>query len=126
MRRLMIAAILSLFATLTLNGQMFETVQRDAAQARLTTLLQSLAAGTLATTSAGDANGDAAVTVADIFYLINFLFSGGPPPVALAAGGFTWQGPWSNTTTYAVNDVVSFAGSSYISVAASNSGNQPD
>ncbi len=59
-------------------------------------------------------------SVADIFYLINFLFTGGPPPVALAGGGFTWQGAWSNTTTYAVNDVVSFNGSSYISITASN------
>jgi hypothetical protein len=29
----------------------------------------------------GDINGDGSVTVADIFYLINFLFAGGPPPV---------------------------------------------
>lgn len=28
---------------------------------------------------AGDANGDAAVTVGDVFYLINHLFAGGPP-----------------------------------------------
>jgi hypothetical protein len=31
-------------------------------------------------TVAGDANGDGALTVADIFYLINFLLGGGPPP----------------------------------------------
>ena len=29
----------------------------------------------------GDANGDGQVNVGDIFYLINFLFTGGPPPV---------------------------------------------
>jgi hypothetical protein len=28
----------------------------------------------------GDANGDGQVTVADVFYVINFLFSGGPAP----------------------------------------------
>jgi len=32
--------------------------------------------------SAGDANGDNSVTAADIFYLINFLFAGGPAPAA--------------------------------------------
>jgi streptogramin lyase len=29
----------------------------------------------------GDANGDGAVNVADVFYMINFLFAGGTPPV---------------------------------------------
>ncbi len=28
----------------------------------------------------GDVSGDGAVTVADVFYLINFLFAGGPAP----------------------------------------------
>ena len=27
-----------------------------------------------------DPNGDGAVTVADVFYLINYLFAGGSPP----------------------------------------------
>ena len=31
--------------------------------------------------SGGDANGDGAVGPADVFYLINFLFAAGPPPV---------------------------------------------
>ncbi len=35
----------------------------------------------------GDANGDGNVTVADVFYLINFLFSGGPNPVSGDANG---------------------------------------
>ena len=30
----------------------------------------------------GDANGDGLVNAADIFYLISFLFTGGPAPVA--------------------------------------------
>jgi hypothetical protein len=29
----------------------------------------------------GDVNGDGAVNVADVFYLINYLFAGGPPPL---------------------------------------------
>jgi hypothetical protein len=28
----------------------------------------------------GDANGDGVVDIADVFFLINFLFAGGPPP----------------------------------------------
>ncbi len=35
-------------------------------------------------TTAGDANGDGAYGVADIFYLINFFFSDGPPPAGNA------------------------------------------
>lgn len=34
----------------------------------------------------GDANGDTAVSVADVFYLINNLFAGGPPPTASCGG----------------------------------------
>ena len=41
------------------------------------------------------------------------------PPVS-------FQGAWSNTTTYAVGDTVSFNNSSYISLAAGNLGFQPD
>src|SRR5206468_308419 len=32
----------------------------------------------------GDANGDGVVNVADVFYLINYLFTSGPPPVGPA------------------------------------------
>jgi Dockerin type I domain len=32
----------------------------------------------------GDANGDGSVNVADVFYLINYLFAGGPAPVCTA------------------------------------------
>ena len=34
----------------------------------------------------GDANGDAAVNLADAVYVINYVFKGGPPPDPLAAG----------------------------------------
>ncbi len=39
--------------------------------------------GLCATVIKGDANGDGATTVADIFYLINSLFIGGPAPIGL-------------------------------------------
>lgn len=32
----------------------------------------------------GDANGDGSVTVADVFFIINYLFVNGPPPVGPA------------------------------------------
>ena len=35
----------------------------------------------------GDTNGDGTVSVPDIFYLINYVFAGGPPPVAGDANG---------------------------------------
>jgi len=38
----------------------------------------------------------------------------------------TFQGVWSNATTYAIGDAVFYSGSSYISIAASNLGFQPD
>jgi hypothetical protein len=47
------------------------------------TFVGSLGTGILgisAISSRGDVNGDGAVSVADVFYLINFLFAGGPPP----------------------------------------------
>jgi len=34
----------------------------------------------------GDANGDGNVTVADLVYLLNYLFKLGPPPDPLSAG----------------------------------------
>src|SRR5437762_4791977 len=117
-------AVVLFFCALPLFAATSE--ERAVAQARLNALVNSLSVGNLATASAGDANGDGSVSVADIFYLVNFLFTSGPPPVTLAAGGFTWQGAWSNGTTYAVNDVVSFNGSSYVSVTASNLAHQPD
>ena len=92
-----LAAILILWA-LPLFGA--NSDGRAVAQSRLNILLDSLRAGTLATTgSAGDANGDGLVSVADIFYLINFLFAGGPPPVSLAAGDLSGEvtGPTSAT-----------------------------
>src|SRR5437588_402794 len=41
------------------------------------------------------------------------------------SGGVNWTGPWSSSTTYAVNDAVSFSGSSYISILAGTN-QQPD
>jgi IPT/TIG domain/Dockerin type I domain len=41
----------------------------------------------VASSSSGDANGDGQVTIADVFYLINYLFAGGPGGVAGDANG---------------------------------------
>ncbi len=84
MRRSTVGVFLFTFiSVLPLYGATSE--ERIVAQARLNALVNSLTIGTLATVSAGDANGDGMVTVADIFYLINFLFTGGPAPVAVSA-----------------------------------------
>jgi Collagen triple helix repeat (20 copies) len=54
----------------------------------------------------------------------------GPAGAAGAAGPqgppVSFQGPYSPTITYGVGSAVSFNGSSYISLVASNLGNQPD
>ncbi|MEO8192130.1 MAG: hypothetical protein ABI682_17490, partial [Acidobacteriota bacterium] len=44
---------------------------------------------------------------------------------AVGSRGLTWQGAWSNTTTYASDDAVSFNGSSYVSLASGNVGQSP-
>src|SRR5437588_780025 len=41
------------------------------------------------------------------------------------SGGVNWTGPWNGSTAYAVNDAVSFSGSSYISILAGTN-QQPD
>jgi len=52
----------------------------------------------------------------------------GPPGATGAVGpqGLAWQGAWNNQTSYNQNDAVSFNRSSYISLAGSNTGNEPD
>jgi hypothetical protein len=40
--------------------------------------------------------------------------------------GLTWQGAWSSAPSYAVNDAVSYGGTSYLSVVAGNVGQRPD
>jgi hypothetical protein len=40
----------------------------------------------------GDANGDGIINSADVVYLINYLFKGGPPPVPLEAGDANGDG----------------------------------
>jgi len=44
----------------------------------------------------------------------------------LLVAGMKWQGTWSISTEYEIDDVVSFASSSWISVVSDNVGNQPD
>jgi len=41
---------------------------------------------------AGDANNDETVNVSDVVYLINYLFIGGPPPVAFPSGDVNCDG----------------------------------
>ena len=42
------------------------------------------------------------------------------PTGATGAIGIQWQGAWSDVTTYAANDAVSYNGASYISILAGN------
>ena len=48
------------------------------------------------------------------------------PTGATGPQGLTWQGVWNNSATYALNDAVSFNGSTYISLVANNTANEPD
>ena len=54
----------------------FRVIATSAAGTSITTVDLLVSAGV-----PGDANGDGAVTVGDIFYLINHLFAGGPAPI---------------------------------------------
>lgn len=73
------------------NGPVFALLARDKGNEHNLYVGGSITtAGTTASTGlalwrcvgvSGDANGDGALTVADIFYLINHLFAGGPTPV---------------------------------------------
>jgi len=51
--------------------------------------------------------------------------AGATGPAGTNGTSITWLGPWSKTNTYAVNDVVSYNGSSYISLSG-NTGQEPD
>ncbi len=50
----------------------------------------------------------------------------GPAGPAGNGSGLSYQGAYQSTTNYAVNDMVAYQGSSYISLAAGNHGNTPD
>lgn len=45
---------------------------------------------------------------------------------ATGPAGLTFQGTWSNGTTYAASDAVFYDGSAYISLSGGNTANQPD
>jgi Concanavalin A-like lectin/glucanases superfamily/Collagen triple helix repeat (20 copies) len=47
------------------------------------------------------------------------------PAGAVGPAGLTWRGTWSSSTAYAVDDAVSYSGSSYFCTAA-NTAQQPD
>jgi hypothetical protein len=58
--------------------------------------------------------------------ILNFSIPRGADGATGAQGPpVSFQGPWLSTTVYGVGSVVSFNGSSYISLIASNTGNQP-
>src|SRR5581483_2592983 len=47
------------------------------------------------------------------------------PTGATGPAGLVWKAAWSTTATYNVGDAVSYNGASYVSLVASNTGNQP-
>jgi hypothetical protein len=47
-------------------------------------------------------------------------------PGATGPAGLTFQGAWSNSHTYALNDAAYYSGSSYLSLVANNTGHEPD
>jgi collagen type VII alpha len=52
--------------------------------------------------------------------------TGAPGPAGSGSGGgIQYQGTYASTTNYALGDVVEFAGSSWVSLVASNAGNTP-
>lgn len=57
--------------------------------------------------------------------IIRVLWAAGVGPPGADGAGFTWRGPWNIGTTYAVNELVSFAGSSWIAID-DTTGDQPD
>jgi hypothetical protein len=44
------------------------------------------ACASICRTERGDANGDGAITITDVLYMLNYLFRKGPPPVSFIAG----------------------------------------
>ncbi len=50
----------------------------------------------------------------------SILTSGSLTPVSAMANGMNWQDAWSSSTSYDVNDVVYYSGSSYICVASNS------
>ena len=50
-------------------------------------LLSSAIAGPAAPSGNGDVNGDGGIDIGDPVYLLSYLFSQGPAPVAIAGGG---------------------------------------
>jgi len=48
--------------------------------------LVAIAGGGAVATVNGDVNGDDRLNIADPVFMLNFLYSGGPPPVAFAGG----------------------------------------
>lgn len=47
------------------------------------------------------------------------------PPGEVGPAGLNWRGAWSNANAYAINDAVSWGGSSYWATAAKSAGQPP-
>ena len=52
--------------------------------------------------------------------------NGATGAVGATGTSLNWRGVWSNSTTYAANDAVSFGGSAYVSLTGGNTNNGPD
>lgn len=57
--------------------------------------------------------------------IIRVIMASGIGPPGPPGAGFTWRGPWDGSIAYAVNELVSFGGSSWIAIA-STTDDQPD
>jgi hypothetical protein len=91
---------------------------------------------TIATQVSSPPYTDTGLTNGTPFYYVVSAFNGcgessgslevtATPQVGSSGLGITWRGPWVAATNYALNDAVSFGGSSYIAIGAST-GAQPD
>jgi hypothetical protein len=58
-------------------------------------------------------------------FAISWNQAGSVPPASPVPSGIVWRGEWSDTTAYAMNDAVSYQGSSYISLM-DNTGLNPE
>jgi len=91
-------------------------------------LLVTAVSGTTWTVTRG-VESSQAVAHLDGMAVNHIVTAGGLAQILAENGGtttITWMGAWAVGTGYALNDAVSYNGSSYISLQNSNTGNEPD
>jgi hypothetical protein len=91
-------------------------------------LLVTAVSGTTWTVTRG-VESSQAVAHLDGMAVNHILTAGGLAQMFAENGGtatITWAGSWTIGTGYSLNDAVSYAGSSYVSLSNSNTGHQPD